>query len=280
VFNVVTTGNPVPLGEAFCTNKLIRKISFTGSTRVGKLLMAQAAWDVKRVSLELGGNAAFIVFEDADIDAAISGLMAVKFRNTGQTCVSANRIFVHESIYRKFADKLVIAMSKLIVGNPLEKLSTQGPLINVAAIEKVERLVLDAVSKGATIALGGRRHSFGQLFFEPTILMDVPDDAMMGQEEIFGPVAALRSFKNEADVIAKANDTDYGLANYFYSQDAGRVWRVAERLESGMVGVNEASLSTEVAPFGGVKHSGVGREGSKYGILDYIETKYICFGGI
>jgi succinate-semialdehyde dehydrogenase / glutarate-semialdehyde dehydrogenase len=280
VFNVVTTGNPVPIGEAFTAHRDVRKLSFTGSTRVGRLLMAQCAGSVKKVSLELGGNAAFIVFDDADLDAAVAGLMAVKFRNAGQTCISANRVFVQEGVYRAFSVKLATALGTLKIGDPLDPSTTQGPLINEAAVAKVERLVADATQQGATVVAGGKRHARGPLFFEPTLLLDVPAEARMAQEEIFGPVVPLRMFRSEDEVVALANDTDYGLANYFYSRDVGRAWRVAERLESGMVGVNEASLSTEVAPFGGVKQSGIGREGSRYGILDYVETKYVCFGGI
>jgi succinate-semialdehyde dehydrogenase / glutarate-semialdehyde dehydrogenase len=280
VFNVVTTGDPQPIGEAMCAEKSVRKISFTGSTRVGKLLMERGAHDVKRMSMELGGNAAFIVFADADIDAAVQGLMAVKFRNTGQTCISANRIYVHQSVTERFVGKLSSAMSKLVVGDPIEATTTQGPLINQAALNKVERLVADAKAKGADLVMGGKRHQAGPLFYAPTILTSVPLNADLNQEEIFGPVAAVSTFTSDDEAVALANETDYGLANYFYSRDVGRAWRIAERLESGMVGVNEAVLSTEVAPFGGVKHSGIGREGSRYGIADYVETKYICFGGI
>nr|WP_206047277.1 NAD-dependent succinate-semialdehyde dehydrogenase [Noviherbaspirillum denitrificans] len=280
VFNVVVTGDPAPIGDALTFDPRVRKISFTGSTRVGKLLMAQCAQSVKKVSLELGGNAAFIVFDDADLDSAVAGLMAVKFRNAGQTCISANRIYVHRKVYEEFAAKLTVALGGLVSGNPLDPAVSQGPLINRPALAKVDRLVSDAVQRGATVLAGGKPHALGGLFYEPTILTRVPPDAQMWHEEIFGPIVPLASFDSEDEVVASVNNTPYGLANYFYSRDIGRAWRVAERLESGMVGVNESWLSTEVAPFGGVKESGIGREGSKYGILDYVETKYVCFGGI
>lgn len=280
VLNIVVTGDPVPIGEALTASALVRKLSFTGSTRVGKLLMRQCADTVKKVSLELGGNAPFIVFDDADVDAAIAGLMAAKYRNTGQTCISANRIFVHDAIYDQFADKLVHAVSGLHVGDPMASVVDQGPLINHAALEKVVRLVADAKACGAQIATGGRIHTLGHLFYEPTVLLDVPPTAKLWREEIFGPVAALIRFHDEAQVIAQANDTPYGLAGYFYSRDIGRIWRVAEALEVGMVGINEGMISSELIPFGGVKESGIGREGSKYGLDDYLEMKYLCFGGI
>jgi succinate-semialdehyde dehydrogenase/glutarate-semialdehyde dehydrogenase len=280
VFNIVTTGDPAPVGAALTRHSQVRKVSFTGSTNVGKLLMTQCAAGIKKLSLELGGNAAFIVFDDADLDAAVAGLIAVKFRNSGQTCISANRIFVQNEVYALFSEKLRKAISTLKVGDPLNVESNQGPLINQAAVDKVQRLVDDAVARGAVVAVGGRPHALGGFFYEPTLLFDVPSGAQIFNEEIFGPVASLVRFDTEEDVIVLANNTPYGLANYFYSRDVGRAWRVAERLECGMVGINEASLSTEVAPFGGVKESGIGREGSKYGILDYVETKYVCFGGI
>ncbi|HEY4541881.1 MAG TPA: NAD-dependent succinate-semialdehyde dehydrogenase [Noviherbaspirillum sp.] len=278
--NIVVTGNPVPIGAVFTSHPAVRKLSFTGSTRVGKLLMSQCADTVKKVSLELGGNAPFIVFDDADLDAAVNGLMVSKYRNTGQTCISANRIFVQDGVFDRFAEKLVQAVSRLAVGDPVAKAVDQGPLINRAAYEKVGRLVTDAVECGACVATGGRPHALGNLFYEPTVLLDVPAAAKLWSEEIFGPVAALTRFHSEEDVIAMANDTPYGLAGYFYSRDIGRVWRVAEALEVGMVGINEGMISSELIPFGGVKESGIGREGSKYGIDDYVETKYLCFGGI
>jgi succinate-semialdehyde dehydrogenase/glutarate-semialdehyde dehydrogenase len=280
VLNIVTTGDPVPIGAMFTSHPAVRKLSFTGSTRVGKILMSQCAGSVKKVSLELGGNAPFIVFDDADLDAAIAGLMASKYRNTGQTCISANRIFVQNGVFDRFAEKLVQAVAKLHVGNGLEPQVQQGPLINQAAFDKVSRLVADALARGAQAAIGGRPHTLGGLYYEPTVLLGVTPDAQMWIEEIFGPVASLIRFDSEEEVVAMANDTPYGLAGYFYSRDVGRVWRVAEALEVGMVGINEGFISTEVVPFGGVKESGIGREGSHYGILDYLEIKYLCFGGI
>lgn len=280
VFNIVTTARPAEVGEVFTAHPLVRKLSFTGSTRVGKLLMAQCAGTVKKVSLELGGNAAFIVFDDADLDAAIVGLMAGKFRNTGQTCISANRIFVQQGVFEAFVEKLAAAVRELKVGDALTDGTQQGPLINAAALNKVRGLVEDATARGARVVVGGKAHTLGGLFYEPTLLTDVDADAKLCSEEIFGPVAALQRFTDEADVIARANDTPYGLAGYFYSRDVGRAWRVAEALEVGIVGVNEGFISTELAPFGGVKESGIGREGSKYGIEDYLDTKYVCFGGV
>lgn len=280
VLNIVTSAQPAPIGDVFTTHPLVRKLSFTGSTRVGKLLMAQCAGTVKKVSLELGGNAAFIVFDDADLDAAVSGLMAGKFRNTGQTCISANRIFVQSGVYERFVEKLRHAMAALVVGEALQSNVQQGPLINEAAARKVAGLVDDARARGARVVSGGSQHALGGWFFEPTLLVDVAEDARLCHEEIFGPVAAVQRFDDEADVVAQANNTPYGLAAYFYSRDVGRAWRVAEALDVGIVGVNEGFISTEVAPFGGVKESGIGREGAKYGIEDYLEVKYICFGGI
>lgn len=280
VFNIVTSANPSEVGEVFTTDPLVRKLSFTGSTRVGKMLMAQCAGTVKRVSLELGGNAAFIVFEDADLDAAISGLMAGKFRNTGQTCISPNRIFVHESISEQFAQQLAVLVRELRVGDALAAGTQQGPVINRAALEKVNELVADAVARGARAVTGGKTHGTGGLFFEPTLLVNVPADARLCREEIFGPVIALQTFMDDAEVITRANNTPYGLAGYFYSRDVGRAWQVAEALDVGIVGVNEGSISTELAPFGGIKESGIGREGSKYGLDDYLNTKYVCFGGV
>jgi succinate-semialdehyde dehydrogenase/glutarate-semialdehyde dehydrogenase len=280
VLNIVTSCNPEPIGEVFTTHPLVRKLSFTGSTRVGKLLMARCAGTVKKVSLELGGNAAFIVFDDADLDAAVAGLMACKFRNAGQTCISANRIFVQRGVFERFVDKLEAAVRKLAVGDALAGGTDQGPLINRAAFDKVSALVKDAVALGAQVVVGGGAHPRGGLYYQPTVLTGVEPQARMGHEEIFGPVAALRPFCTETEVIAWANDTPYGLAAYFYSRDVSRAWRVAEALEAGIVGINEGFVSTELAPFGGVKESGIGREGSKYGIEDYLETKYVCFGGI
>jgi succinate-semialdehyde dehydrogenase/glutarate-semialdehyde dehydrogenase len=280
VLNIITTADPVPIGEVFTTHPLVRKLSFTGSTRVGKLLMAKCAGTVKKVSLELGGNAAFIVFDDADLDAAVAGLMACKFRNTGQTCISANRIFVHDAVFDAFVDKLAAAVRALVVGDALADGTQQGPLINAAALRKVSGLVDDAVALGARVVEGGCAHERGGLYFRPTVLTGVASQARMWHEEIFGPVAALQRFQDEGEVVARANDTPYGLAGYFYSRDVGRAWRVAEALEAGIVGVNEGFISTELAPFGGVKESGIGREGSKYGIEDYLEIKYVCFGGL
>ena len=279
VFNVVT-GIPKEIGGEITSNPVVRKVSFTGSTAVGKLLMKQCADTVKKVSLELGGNAPFIVFDDADLDAAIEGVMASKYRNAGQTCVCANRIYVQDGVYDAFAEKMAVAVGELKVGSGFDDGISQGPLINAAAIEKVENLVADAVSKGAKVVVGGARHELGGTFYTPTILTDVTNEMACASEEIFGPVAPLYRFKDEADVIKQANDTPYGLAAYFYARDIGRVYRVAEALEYGIVGINEGIISTEVAPFGGVKESGLGREGGKYGIEEFVEVKYLCIGGI
>lgn len=282
LLNVITCSksNAAAVGGALTLNPIVRKISFTGSTPVGKLLMKQASESVKKVSLELGGNAPFIVFDDADLDAAVAGVLASKYRNTGQTCVCANRILVQSSIYDDFVKRLHAEVSKFKVGHSLEGHNNQGPLINVAALDKVQRHVDDAVSKGAKIALGGKPHALGGTFFEPTILTDVTSDMVVAREETFGPLAALFRFETEEEAIEMANDTEFGLASYFYSRDIGRVWRVAEALESGMVGINEGIISTEVAPFGGVKESGLGREGSHYGLDEYLEVKYLCMGGL
>ncbi|WP_082550885.1 NAD-dependent succinate-semialdehyde dehydrogenase [Pseudorhodoferax sp. Leaf265] len=280
VLNIVTTAQPAGVGEVLTTDPRVRKLSFTGSTRIGKMLMQKCASTVKRVSLELGGNAAFIVFEDADVDAAVEGIMAAKFRNTGQTCISANRIFVHEALYETLTERLTHKVGELVVGDALAEGSQQGPLINEAALHKVTRLVEDALAHGARLLIGGTAHSRGGWYFQPTVLCDVPSSSAMQEEEIFGPVAALQRFSDEKEVVALANATPYGLASYFYSRDIARCWRVAEMLEVGMVGINDGSLSTEVAPFGGIKESGFGREGSKYGIAEYQESKYISFGGI
>lgn len=277
VFNVVT-GNPAPIGGELTRNPLVRKLSFTGSTAVGKLLMQQCAATVKKISLELGGNAPFIVFDDADVDAAVHGAMLSKYRNSGQTCVCANRFLIQAGIYEEFAEKLAKKVRLLKTGNGLEPEVNQGPLINLKAIEKVENLISDAIRKGAQALCGGHRHALGGSFFEPTVLINVNSTMNVAKEEIFGPVAPLFKFHDENEAIALANNTEYGLAAYFYSRDIGRVFRVAEALEYGMVGINEGIISTEVAPFGGVKSSGIGREGSKYGIEEYLETKYLCIG--
>jgi succinate-semialdehyde dehydrogenase/glutarate-semialdehyde dehydrogenase len=280
IFNIVTTAHSSRVGQEMTANTLVRKFSFTGSTEIGKLLMRQCASTVKKVSLELGGNAPFIVFDDADLDAAVTGAMLSKFRNMGQTCVCANRLFVQDKVYDAFAAKLAAAAAAMKVGDGLADGVTQGPLINMEAIEKVEGLVNDAVRKGAKVLTGGKRHALGQTFFEPTVLTDVNTQMPIAQEEIFGPVATLFRFSTEADAIRLANDTEYELAAYFYARDLGRVWRVAEALEYGIVGINEGIISTEVAPFGGMKESGIGREGSKYGIEDFLEVKYLAMGGL
>ena len=279
VFNVIT-GDEIAIGRELCANPAVRKLSFTGSTEVGRILIEQCAPTIKKLSLELGGNAPFIVFDDADLDKAVSGVMASKFRNAGQTCVCANRILVQQGIYDRFAAKLRDAIEQLTVGDGMTKGVTIGPLIDANAVEKVEHHIADAIGHGARLALGGKRHALGGTFFEPTLLLDVPLNARLMKEETFGPVAPLTPFADERDAIAMANDTEYGLACYFYSRDIGRIWRVAEALEYGMVGINEGIISTEVAPFGGVKQSGIGREGSKYGIDEYLEIKYLCMGGI
>ena len=278
VFNIVMGSDPAAIGTELTHSPIVRKVSFTGSTEVGKLLMRQAASTVKKVSLELGGNAPFIVFDDADLDEAVKGAMASKYRNAGQTCVCANRLLVQAGVYDAFAAKLAEAVKALKVGNGAEAGVTQGPLINADAIAKVEELMGDALEKGAKVALGGKRHELGGTFFEPTILTGITTEMRVAREEIFGPVAPLFKFETEEDAIRMANDTEFGLAAYFYSRDIGRVWRVAEKLEYGMVGINEGIISTEVAPFGGVKESGIGREGSKYGLDDFMEVKYLCVG--
>ena len=279
VFNVVT-GSAGEIGGELTANPIVRKLSFTGSTEVGKVLMAQCAQTVKKISLELGGNAPFIVFDDADLDAAVEGAIASKYRNTGQTCVCVNRIYVQDAVYDAFAQKLAESVKKLKPAPGLEAGATQGPLIDDKAVAKVEEHIKDAVEKGARVVVGGHRHSLGGRFFEPTVLADVAPSALMAREETFGPVAPLFRFKTEEDAIAQANNTEFGLAAYFYGRDIGRVWRVAEGLESGMVGINTGLISTEVAPFGGVKESGLGREGSKYGIEEFLEVKYLCLGGM
>ena len=276
----VVTGSAGEIGKEMTSNPIVRKLSFTGSTEIGKLLMAQCAGTIKKVSLELGGNAPFIVFDDADLDAAVEGAIASKYRNTGQTCVCANRLLVQDKVYEEFSAKLAQAVSALRVGNGLEAGVTQGPLIDMKAVEKVEQHIADAIRQGARVVVGGKRHPKGGTFFEPTILADVRPSMAVAREETFGPVAPLFRFASEADAVAMANDTEFGLASYFYGRDIGRIWRVAEALEYGMVGINTGIISTEIAPFGGVKESGLGREGSKYGIEEYLEVKYLCMGGI
>ncbi|MDY0885757.1 NADP-dependent succinate-semialdehyde dehydrogenase [Dongia soli] len=279
LFSVVT-GSASAIGGEMTGNPIVRKLTFTGSTEIGKLLMQQSAATVKKVSMELGGNAPFIVFDDADLDAAVEGAIMSKFRNTGQTCVCANRIYVQDSVYEAFAEKLKAAVGKMKVGDGLKGETQQGPLIDMKAVAKVEEHIADATGKGAKVAAGGKRHALGGSFFEPTILTGVTSDMAVAREETFGPVAPLFRFKTEEEVIKLANDTEFGLAAYFYSRDLGRVWRVAEQVEYGIVGINTGIISTEVAPFGGVKESGIGREGSKYGIEDFLEVKYMCMGGI
>jgi succinate-semialdehyde dehydrogenase / glutarate-semialdehyde dehydrogenase len=279
VFNVIS-GSAAAIGGELTANPVVRKITFTGSTEIGKVLMKQSADTVKKVSLELGGNAPFIVFNDADLDAAVAGALASKYRNTGQTCVCVNRILVQDGVYDEFSRRLVAAVRKLKVSDGMTEGAQQGPLIDMAAVQKVESHIQDALAKGARVLLGGKRHALGGSFFEPTVLADVSGDMAVAKEETFGPVAPLFRFTTEEEAIRMANDTEFGLASYFYSRDIGRIWRVAEALEYGMVGINEGIISTEVAPFGGVKESGIGREGSKYGIEDYLELKYLCMGGL
>ena len=279
VLNVIT-GSATEIGGELTSNPIVRKLSFTGSTETGKLLMAQCASTVKKLSLELGGNAPFIVFDDADLDAAVEGAILSKYRNTGQTCVCANRLLVHDTVYDVFAERLSVAVRKLKPAPGLEAGATQGPLIDDRAVEKVESHIGDATSKGAKVLVGGRRHPLGGRFFEPTVLTDVTPSMAIAREETFGPVAPLFRFRTEADAIALANDTESGLAAYFYGRDIGRIWRVAEALEYGIVGINTGLISTEVAPFGGVKESGLGREGSKYGMEEFLEIKYLCMGGL
>jgi succinate-semialdehyde dehydrogenase / glutarate-semialdehyde dehydrogenase len=279
VFNVITGGS-APIGAELTGNPLVRKLTFTGSTAVGKLLMSQCAGTVKKLSLELGGNAPFIVFDDADLDAAVEGAIASKFRNTGQTCVCANRILVQTGVYDAFAGRLTKKVQTLKVGNGLEPGVTQGPLIDDAALAKVEEHIADALAKGAKLITGGKRHALGGTFFEPTVLANVMPSMQMAQEETFGPVAPLFRFHSEEEALHMANDTEFGLAAYFYSRDVSRVWRVSEALEYGIIGANTGIISNEVGPFGGMKQSGLGREGSKYGIDEFLEMKYVCIGGI
>ncbi len=279
VFSCVT-GSAKEIGGEITSNPTVRKVTFTGSTEIGKLLMAQCAATVKKTSMELGGNAPFIVFDDADLDAAVKGAIASKYRNAGQTCVCANRILVQDGVYDAFAKKLAEAVSAMKVGNGTEPDTVIGPLIDMKAIDKVEQHIADALKKGARVVVGGKRHALGGSFFQPTVLADVTTDMVVTREETFGPVAPLFRFKSDAEAIRMANDTEFGLAAYFYSRDIGRVWRVAEALEYGIVGINEGIISTEIAPFGGVKESGIGREGSKYGIEEFLEVKYLCLGGV
>ncbi|MEL7941044.1 NADP-dependent succinate-semialdehyde dehydrogenase [Pseudomonas delhiensis] len=277
VFSVVT-GSAGEVGGELTSNPIVRKLTFTGSTEIGRQLMAECAKDIKKVSLELGGNAPFIVFDDADLDAAVEGALVSKYRNNGQTCVCANRLYIQDGVYDAFVDKLKAAVAKLNIGNGLEQGVTTGPLIDAKAVAKVEEHIADAVSKGAKVVAGGKPHALGGTFFEPTILVDVPKNALVSKDETFGPLAPLFRFRDEAEVIELSNDTEYGLAAYFYARDLGRVFRVGEALEYGIVGINTGIISNEVAPFGGIKASGLGREGSKYGIEDYLEIKYLCLG--
>lgn len=279
IFNVVT-GDAVSIGGELTANDKVKKLSFTGSTGIGKLLMGQCAQTVKKVSLELGGNAPFIIFDDADIDSAIEGAMASKFRNAGQTCVCTNRFLVQEGVHDLFVDKLTKAVESLAVGNGMEEGVSQGPLINENAIHKIEDHVSDALAKGATLNTGGKRHNLGGTFYEPTVISGVKPEMKVAKEETFGPLAPIFSFKTEEEALAMANDSEFGLAAYIYTRDLGRSWRMGEGLEYGMVGINEGIISTTVAPFGGIKQSGIGREGSKYGIEDYVEIKYLMVGGI
>lgn len=276
----VVTGAAAEVAQELTSNSIVRKLSFTGSTEIGREIMEKCAHDIKKISLELGGNAPFIVFDDADLDAAVEGAIVSKFRNAGQTCVCTNRLYVHDSVYDAFVDKLETAVSKLKIGDGFEKGTTIGPMIDEKAVFKVKEHIEDAVGKGAKILHGGTPHALGGNFFEPTILINVPDNARVSKEETFGPLAPVFRFSSDDEVICKANDTEFGLAAYFYSADLGRVFRVAENLEYGIVGVNTGIISSEAAPFGGIKSSGVGREGSKYGIDDYLEIKYLCLGGI
>jgi succinate-semialdehyde dehydrogenase / glutarate-semialdehyde dehydrogenase len=280
VINIVTADakNSVAIGKVLCDSPLVRHLSFTGSTPVGRILMEQCAPTIKKVALELGGHAPFIVFEDADLDAAVSGAMQSKYRNAGQTCVCTNRFYVHESLHDAFVEKLSQASKRLVIGPGLDKGVQLGPLIDQQAIDKVEQHVQDAVAKGARVMTGGKRHALGGTFYEPTVLAGVKKGMLITEEETFGPVAAVIPFTSESEVIQMANDSEYGLASYFYSKDISRIWRVAEALEFGMVGVNTGTISNEVAPFGGVKQSGLGREGSVWGMDEYLEMKYVCLG--
>ncbi len=277
MFSVIT-GSAAVIGGEMTSNPLVRKLSFTGSTEIGKVLLTQCAGTVKKTSMELGGNAPFIVFDDADLDAAADGAIASKYRNAGQTCVCAQRLLVQDGVYDAFVQKLVLRVRQLAVGNGMDKGVVIGPLIDDKAVAKVESHIADALAKGAHVAIGGKRHALGGRFFEPTVITDVDASMRITNEETFGPVAPLYRFKDEAEAIRMANDTEYGLASYFYARDLARVWRVAEKLEYGMVGINTGMISTAVAPFGGVKESGLGREGSHFGIDEYLEVKYLCMG--
>ena len=279
VLNIVS-GISSEIGAEMTSNPIVRKLSFTGSTEIGKRLMEQCAGTVKKMSMELGGNAPFIVFDDADIDSAVAGAMQSKYRNAGQTCVCANRIFAQDGIHDRFTDKLAEASAALKVGDGMEEGVGTGPLIDIKAVEKVENHIQDAVAKGARVVVGGGRHSNGGNFFEPTVLTGVTPEMIVSREETFGPLAPVYRFETDEDVVKKANDTEFGLAAYFYTRDVGRVWRVAEQLEYGIVGINSGIISTEIAPFGGMKESGIGREGSKYGIDEFVEVKYLCMGDI
>jgi succinate-semialdehyde dehydrogenase/glutarate-semialdehyde dehydrogenase len=276
----VVTGSSGDIGGEVTTNDLVRKVTFTGSTEVGKKLIAACSGSVKKVSMELGGNAPFIVFDDADLDAAVEGALISKYRNTGQTCVCTNRFLVQDSVYDAFADNLAAAVAKMKVGNGLENETQQGPLIDIDAVETVEEHIADALNKGAQLLVGGKRHSLGGSFFEPTVMTDVTPDMRIAKEETFGPVAPLFRFNTDDEAVKMANDTEFGLASYYYTQNLARSWKISERLEYGIVGVNTGLISTTVAPFGGVKESGLGREGSKYGVEDYLEIKYVCLGGM
>jgi succinate-semialdehyde dehydrogenase/glutarate-semialdehyde dehydrogenase len=282
VINIITADadNSIEVGKVLCSSTVVRHLSFTGSTPVGRILMQQCAPTIKKLGLELGGHAPFIVFDDADLDAAVEGALQSKYRNAGQTCVCTNRFYVHESVYDRFVKKLTDGAGKIKVGNGFESGVAQGPLIDAQAIAKVEDHVADAIGKGAKVEVGGKRHALGGHFYEPTVLSNISKDMKIMREETFGPVAAIIRFTSEEEVIAAANDTDFGLAGYFYSRDIGRIWRVAEKLDYGMVGINTGLISNEVAPFGGVKQSGLGREGSRYGMDEYLEIKYLCMGGI
>jgi succinate-semialdehyde dehydrogenase/glutarate-semialdehyde dehydrogenase len=279
VLNIVT-GSSGAIGSELTSNPVVRKLTFTGSTEVGSTLMQQSAATLKKLSLELGGNAPFIVFDDADLDSAVQGAMMSKYRNTGQTCVCANRLLVQDGVYGAFVDKFTAAVSGLKVGNGMDEGVTQGPLIDMSAVEKVEEHIADALGKGAQVAIGGARHELGGTFFQPTVLTGVTPDMQVANDETFGPMAPLFKFSSEADAVRMANDTEFGLAAYFYSRDIGRIWRMSEALEYGIVGINTGIISTEVAPFGGMKSSGLGREGSKYGIEEFLEVKYLCMGDI
>ena len=280
VFSVITGNDTRAIGGRLTAHQLVRKVTFTGSTEVGRVLLAQSAATIKKCSMELGGNAPFIIFDDADLDAAVEGVVASKYRNTGQACISANRVLVQDGVFDAFADKLAARVGQLKVGNGLSEGVQQGPLIDMGAIEKVESHIADAVAKGAKVLVGGKRHDLGGCFFEPTVLADVPGDALLAHEETFGPVAPLFRFKTDAEALELANATEFGLAAYLFSRDAARIWNAAEGLESGMVGINTGLISNEVAPFGGVKQSGLGREGSHIGIDEFLEVKYMCWDGI